>query len=300
MALQPERWQEEIVRRSFSDYLLLQRGSDRELARILQDAANEAARLARSIPGEGIGAQVRRAQMAQVSLALRQNQNKLWNRINGAIAQRLRDATEVALKANRRINEFLARAAAPDLEASFLAAADRSALNVQSRVLNDIDLSPRVYKNKELSSGRIAQIANRGVALNKSAREIARDVRGFIDPNVRGGVSYAAFRLGRTELNNAFHTTSRRAYAEQPWVAGVKWNLSKSHPRKDECNEYAEEDRHGIGSGVFKRGAVPGKPHPQCLCYITPITVDQESFLDNLMSGDYDSFLNQLGYGGMR
>jgi hypothetical protein len=38
---------------------------------------------------------------------------------------------------------------------------------------------------------------------------------------------------------------------------------------------------------VFAKGDVPRKPHPQCLCFITPETVSEEEFFDKLLSGDY-------------
>ncbi len=265
MAIEPRKWQRDASNESFQDYLLLQRGADRELAAILRDAAQEAGRLVNTLPGKGIGAQIRRAQYAQVASSLYMQQMRLWGRINGTIAKRIHNASDIALKANRRVNRFLVRAGASELRYAFMAAADSSALNVQSRLINDISLSQRVYKNRELSSKRIDQIANRGIALNKSAQEIANDVRSFIRPDTKGGVSYAAMRLGRTELNNAFHTTATRVHAEQPWVLGVKWHLSRSHPRPDPCDEYATDDHHGLGPGVFRRKDVPGKPHPQCL-----------------------------------
>lgn len=157
--------------------------------------------------------------------------------------------------------------------------------------MNAIDLSPRVYKNRALAAGQVDQAINTGILLGKSSKEIAADVRGLISARAPGGVSYSALRLGRTELNNAFHTTQTRAYAEQPWVAGVKWNLSGSHPRPDACDEYARQDHDDLGAGVFRRQNVPGKPHPQCLCYITAITISREDFIDNLFAGRYDTFL---------
>lgn len=90
-------------------------------------------------------------------------------------------------------------------------------------------------------------------------------------------------RLSRTEINNAFHEQQKRA-GDKPWVEGVKWNLSGSHPRPDTCNDYANQS-NGLGRGVFKTGDVPDKPHPQCLCYLTYETLSPEAFLDALGTG---------------
>jgi hypothetical protein len=86
-----------------------------------------------------------------------------------------------------------------------------------SRHENLIQLSRRVYKNRDLALNRIDAIINQGLLQGKSAREIAADVARFINPNVPGGVRSAAMRLARTEINNAFHFTSIRYTREMPW-----------------------------------------------------------------------------------
>jgi hypothetical protein len=78
-------------------------------------------------------------------------------------------------------------------------------------------------------------------------------------------------RLARTELNNAFHLSQIYSFYDRPYILGVKWNLSESHPRPDECNEYAQGDHVGMGSGVFRVQDTPAKPHPNCFCYLTPV-----------------------------
>ena len=88
-------------------------------------------------------------------------------------------------------------------------------------------------------------------------------------------------RLARSELNNAFHSRQIAA-AQKPWVLGVKWNLSKSHPRKDECDRYATENAHQLGRGVFPKSDVPSKPHPHCLCFMTYEMQDEDDFVADL------------------
>lgn len=78
-----------------------------------------------------------------------------------------------------------------------------------------------------------------------------------------------------------------------PWVEGMKWNLSESHPRPDPCDDFAKEDHDDLGPGIFKPGNVPPKPHPQCFCYVTAVMLDDEAFLDRLVEGRYDRFLNR-------
>jgi hypothetical protein len=129
-----------------------------------------------------------------------------------------------------------------------------------------------------------------------SAKEIAKQVFRFIDPETPGGASYAALRLGRTELNNAFHTNSIKQAQAMPWVEGVKWNLSGSHPRPDECNEYAEDTHYrGGDGGVFLPQDVPPKPHPNCLCFTTTETQSDEDFIASYRAGDYNDYFASIG-----
>jgi hypothetical protein len=107
-------------------------------------------------------------------------------------------------------------------------------------------------------------------------------------------MSYAAMRLGRTELNNAFHTTTRNHWAATPFVPYMKWSLSGSHPRPDICNGYAEDTHVRNGeAGVFDANEVPDKPHPQCLCYVSPVTMDDDEFVQQFHAGRFDSWVDQ-------
>lgn len=289
---------ERIARRTWLAHVGDQASFNRELAKILADAAAEAERIVATIIGDGVGAQVRRAQYKIAIAQLQQLSTQMWGgQIDPLISYHIALSTERAIDGLLAIDSVLARSLADTaLRDGFLAAARRGADNVRSRLLNNIQLSPQVYRTQALSNRWVAQEINRGIALNKSAKEIARSVRRFIRPNVPGGVSYAAQRLGRTELNNAFHTTTIRASADQPWMLGFKWNTSGSHPKPDECDEFAEKDHDNLGAGVFDKGNVPGKPHPQCLCYITTISVENEEFTTKLLAGSYDKWLAKNGF----
>lgn len=141
-------------------------------------------------------------------------------------------------------------------------------------------LSKQVYKTKQLSAGWVDDIINKGLVSGWSAQQLAKAVVPSISPNVPGGVSYAANRLARTEINNAYHAASWDRYNRSAIVDEVEWMLSSSHPEDDICNDYALES-------PFKKNAVPAKPHPNCYCYIMPRLPTEEEFLDRLFAGEY-------------
>jgi hypothetical protein len=98
-------------------------------------------------------------------------------------------------------------------------------------------------------------------------------------------------RLGRSETLNAYHTTAVRKYQQTPWVEKVRWTLSGSHPRPDECNEFAEGGN--LRNGLWSPDQVPGKPHPNCLCYIEPVTMNLDAYAKKFKAGEFDDYIDQ-------
>lgn len=90
--------------------------------------------------------------------------------------------------------------------------------------------------------------------------------------------NWEALRLARTELNFSYHEAAVIAGRMTPGYVGCKWNLSPAHPEYDICDEYAENDEDGLGPGGYKSGNEPLFSHPNCLCYLTPIFNDDDSW----------------------
>ena len=125
--------------------------------------------------------------------------------------------------------------------------------------------------------GMIEQCANEG----RSAVEFSRAVEKYLmDPGPkwttgikpaiteRGTLRYNALRLARTENNQAFQRAQDISARNSAIVKGQRWNLSKSHPKKDICDVWASQDIHGLGPGVYRVGEHP-IDHPNGLCYLT-------------------------------
>ena len=284
---------EQIARRWWRQHLSDQKLFDGQLNTVLNDAANAAGKSVEATLGDdSLSALVRRAQYMSSKAEIERINAELWGQVDAKTQRGIAKSADRAVSLWDDVAERLGgQIDTKAMEKTFRASTHNALEHIRSRYINDVDLAPSVYKNQQLSMGMVDRVVNRGILQGKSAREIATDVRYLIRPDVRGGVSYAAKRLGRTELNNAFHETTRRAGAAQPWVEGMKWHLSGSHPRPDECNRLAESDSYRMGEGVYPSERVPPKPHPQCLCYISPITKSNKDFLDDLFSGQYDSFL---------
>jgi hypothetical protein len=90
----------------------------------------------------------------------------------------------------------------------------------------------------------------------------------------RGGtVSYNHLRVARTEMLRAsltahklrVHFLNQMPKALNP-VIGIKWNLSGSHPKLDICDEWATDDKHNLGPGVYPPTNLP-MGHANDLCF---------------------------------
>lgn len=278
-------------------YLATQVILDKELSRILRDAADEGERLMAKTLGKGIGDKVERAQLAIAVRELRKQQAELWGSVTKATEAAMARAAMQAAEAENLLNRVLFNALGgpiPELERAMHLRSQEAVKNYIARTENGIPLSAQVYDSKALSNGWVEREINRGVLLGRSAAQIADSVRKFISPDVPGGVSYAAQRLGRTELNNAFHRAQINQRENSPWTTGMKWNLSGSHPKPDACNDYADSEHFkGGGAGVFRVGDVPGKPHPNCLCYLTSVQIDEEEFIQRFAKGQYNTYIDQ-------
>ena len=142
-------------------------------------------------------------------------------------------------------------------------------------------LSSRIYRSEAMAKSQVSRTIERHIAIGSSAQDMAKDLKSLINPKVPGGVSYRATLLARTEINNAFHAQSIADMQDRPWIEQAYWNLSKSHNEEGcRCEVYARQH-------VFPVSNIPDKPHPQCLCSITPKLPDLDTALKEHIAGKY-------------
>jgi hypothetical protein len=292
--MSPRRIRPRVGMTAIQSFARATNDTDRALLKLLAEASRDAEKeIARLLERPGIGARARRAQQALIRNALNRQMKELWEHVGYLTIFGERSAARSAIESMDFLQgHLLGRSDA--IRRSILQQARAGIDSVASRSENMLDLSRSVYKNMGLTRGRVAREVQKAMLRGLGAGDIAKFVGEFINPNVRGGASYAAMRLARTEINNAFHWTSIRYTRDMPWVRGYQWHLSGSHPTVDVCNDMATRDHDNLGRGVYKKANVPGKPHPQCLCYITTVTDTAGVFEKGMRSGKYDQYLKQM------
>ena len=274
-------------------YIAVQRPLDAEMRRLLLGAAEEA----EGIVLAGVGDSFTRLRAAQANRDLKRLLHQTFGNVQGITEAGIGRAARSAAASERWAGNVLRKRfgqGIPELERAIAYSAENGITALLAKQKNAIPLSTRVYHAEALSSGAVQDVISRSLLLQDGRQEIAKKIRQFISPNTPGGVSYAANRLARTEVNNAFHTQQIASRSEEPWTECFLWNISGSHKVPDECNRYGESVHFKGGeAGQFRTNDVPGKPHPNCLCYLTTVTIGEDEFVDAFLSGKYDKFMNE-------
>jgi hypothetical protein len=276
-------------------YLRLQRQYDAKIMAILERSANDLRRRISALSSSvRFSDTVRTSQLRLVLSQIRRTQLEMFLSIGdeiraGQLAAAIFATQDLEKLAKVAFASLDQRAANAFID-SLMGTANAGIKNLYTRTKRE--LSERLYKNGRWSTDHIETLIQEAIVRGASARELAKDVYKFVSPTAPGGASHVAMRLARTEINNAFHNQQIAGFTG-PWVESVKWNLSGSHPRKDECNRLAESDQYNLGPGQFPRGKVPGKPHPQCLCFLTATAASPRKFADDVRAGKYDDELRR-------
>jgi hypothetical protein len=184
---------------------------------------------------------------------------------------------------------------------------------VLSRTYDDNKaFSDRIWDLRNHSKTVISETVARGVIRGQSARNMSMALRQYLtgyrelmegipeEDTVtrkklmrgRGDLRYNATRLARTEINNAFREATVLSASKAPWVEGVKWNLSNSHPKVDICDTYASRDLYGMGAGVYPPMDTP-RDHPNGLCFLTDKLISDERMMAMIRSGEMENLLSK-------
>jgi hypothetical protein len=198
-------------------YLRVQAGVDRDLKRVLERAARDARAQIRRLPRGTL----RRAQLERVLRQIKRAQALMWQQdVLGIVTTGREEAVRAAQEAADALTRDLWRRV-PERQAEALDRSFRVSTGegVGTR-RQQRQLSTRVVGSGRLAQRRVDQIIQSALVRQLNADELAREVYQHISPTVPGGASYAAMRIARTEINNAFHE-AQIAQGQRPGVEPV-------------------------------------------------------------------------------
>lgn len=148
-------------------------------------------------------------------------------------------------------------------------------------------LSKALWKDVQKHQFDINRIIAEGVAANKSAYDIAKDLEKYVDPSARKEwdwskvypgtnkkVDYNAQRLARTMVSHAYQQSLERVCKNNPFVTGYIWQSAHSSRVCPICS-----DRDGQ---FYKKGELP-LDHPNGMCtFIASIDGSMTDVADRL------------------
>ncbi|CAG0947328.1 hypothetical protein ANRL1_03959 [Anaerolineae bacterium] len=183
-----------------------------------------------------------------------------------------------------------------------------------NRVYPDkLKLSQRIWNLDQNSRYGISNVLYNGIANSKSAWDIAKDLEAYLGAGkdcprwtwarlynltkkeiatgdtrglLRGdecdgrGVAYNALRVARTEISAVHAMATEDAMARMPWIEKEQFNLSKAHPVKDICDDWAKGGEGG--QGIYKKGTIKLPLHPHDLCFVTSVQMEPDKFTANV------------------
>lgn len=141
---------------------------------------------------------------------------------------------------------------------------------------NGYTLSDRIWNTADTTRTQIDLLVADAIREGKSVIEISKQLERFLNPDgaalrtnkpYGSDASYSATRLARTELSRANNQAAYMSAQMNPYVSGMDWALSGSHPKVDICEEYATLD--GGGNRIrdpYPMDAAEVPPsHPNCV-----------------------------------
>lgn len=286
---------------AIATYARLTSRTDGDIIRLLSEAAKDTEKAIQATASSAkFGKLTQNAQQKMILTSIHDGMRAAWENVGSLTIFGEKEAATAAVDASQYMMRTAFGNSGREAQELALSLRYQSKAGIDafiSREENLLQLSRRVYSNLNLSLGMVQKEIKKGLIRQLSAKDLAANVSRMIRPDVQGGISYAAMRLARTEINNAFHYSQIRYTREMPWVEGYKWNKSKVHGHVDVCDERAQQNHDGLGRGVYKKKNVPGKAHPQCMCFLTTVTADNSTFDKRLKSGAYDKYLKEADKG---
>lgn len=247
----------------------------RQIQRLYENAAKEVAKQAEKAPRVPSDA-LRKQYLNQLQKQLNERFEKIRTEIESTVKDNMKKTTEAVVKDN--VN-FLRRVGMP-VEGAFSHVPDEVVRSVATGQLYEgkWSLSRAIWKNTKRTQKDVQSVIAQGIAQNKSAYEIAKDLEKYVDPSAKKDwdwskvypgtakkVDYSAQRLARTMVSHAFQQSFVETTKKNPFVTKYQWVSSNSARVCPIC-----ADRDGQ---LYEKDDLP-LDHPNGMCTFIAIIED--------------------------
>lgn len=285
-----------------------------EVQGLYRSVYREYRRQLKSLTSGGATSSLRKVQLKKLTEELKMAYESLGRQLEGNITSAVTQTSQAVVQAN---NSWMSDIGLNITGAYAHVPQDIVALLASGKLYSDgWTLSKAIWGESQQKAHEIDLIVAKGVAANKSAFEIAKDLESYVNPGaikpwdwskVYPGTSkkvdYNAQRLARTMVSHAYQQSLERVCNKNPFVIGYKWRSAHTARTCEICNQRSTEDHHGLGPGVYPKGELP-LDHPNGMCtFLTVMSDDLEGISNRLADwalGKEDSELDKwyVGFGG--
>ena len=229
----------------------------RQIRKLYKEVSKEISKKAKKAPKTSSDA-IRKQYLKQLQKQIDKELEKISLELNSTIRHNMENAAEAVVKDNL---SFLSSVGL-SIEGAFSFVPDDivRAVSTGQIYAGNWNLSRAIWKNVKKTQKDIQDIIAQGIAQNKSAYDIAKDLEKYVDPSARKDwdwskvypgtarkVDYNAQRLARTMVSHAYQQSFVRTTQKNPFVTKYKWVSSGGSRMCDICSardgvEYAKTD----------------------------------------------------------
>ena len=274
----------------------------KEIEELYKRVAGNIAKEAEKIPRTTSDA-MRQQYLKKLQKQVDDQLEKLGEEIQGTINHNMALTAQAMVSANQQV----LRSVGLYVQGAFSHVPDDVVRSVATGQLykGDWSLSKAIWGNTQKTHKDINTVIAEGIAQNKSAYAIAKDLEKYVDPSAKKDwswakvypgtnkkVDYNAQRLARTAVSHAYQQSFVRTTQNNPFVTKYKWLGSNSHRI---CPICAERD-----GKLFEKDELP-LDHPNGMCTFAAVMedsmVDIADRLADWAQGKEDSELDEfIGY----
>lgn len=267
------------LRTAEQERVRLTAAQQKQIQRLYENAAKEVAKQAEQAPRVPSDA-LRKQYLNQLQNQLNEELDKIRAEVESTVKDNMKKTAEAVVGDNI---DFLKEVGMP-VQGAFSHVPDEVVRAVATGQIYEgkWSLSRAIWKNTRRTQKDVQSVIAQGIAKNKSAYDIAKDLEKYVDPSAKKDwdwskvypgtakkVDYSAQRLARTMVSHAYQQSFVRTTQKNPFVTKYKWVSSGGARMCEICSA-----RDGV---EYSKTDLP-LDHPNGMC--TFIAVIEDSMTD--------------------
>lgn len=273
--------------------LILVKEQEKQIKAMYAQLSKEASKMAEDISKkENISSVLRRSYLKALEKRLNSAMEEIGSSVNTLIPNNMKAMAQAVVNDNLKFFD--------EIGLSVKGALSHVPTEIVNRVVtgklyeSNWTLSKAIWSNVAKNQVDIEHIVAKGIALNKSAYDIAKDLETYVDPlkakpwewrkvypNSSKVIDYNSQRLARTMVSHAYQQSIITTVKDNPFVIGIKWQASHSARTCQLCISRSQDNSYGLGDGVFPKGEVP-LDHPNGLCTFTTVMKEDDDYVSRI------------------